>query len=229
MPASDSTPQLPDPASVILLEPGYTAVPWEGQIVAMTVGRDHDGTAFVPAIVDGQAVPLPVFDAPVWRDAADARLAEHRRAIAAMDPVSPVVPAVQAPPMAAATLAQSAADPGLPLAVRQYVLYGSVAALAAGEAVWMVGAAVAAVAPHADELGDLLKWAAVLVGAVVLGVAGLLGKFRSLGGSTGAAASATGDGATASGTVLALVHRTHQTQIDKQSAGWRGTVTNNNG
>jgi len=29
--------------------------------------------------------------------------------------------------------------------------------------------------------------------------------------------------------VLALVHRTHQTNIGKQSAGWRGFITNNNG
>ncbi|MGW2401776.1 hypothetical protein ACWCYY_35005 [Kitasatospora sp. NPDC001664] len=223
MPTPDSTPQLPDPSSVILLEPGYTAVPWEGQIVAMAVGPDHDLPAFVPALIDGQAVPVPVFDATAYLDAAEVRLAEHRRAIAAMDPMPPTRPVPTAAP------ALPVADPGLPLAVRQYVLYGSVAALAAGGAVWMVGAAVAAVAPHADELGDLLKWAAVLVAAVVLGVTGLLGKLRTLGGSTGAAASATGDGATASGTVLALVHRTHQTHIGKQSAGWRGTVTNHNG
>src|SRR5213078_3499668 len=107
--------------------------------VALAVGRDQPHAEYVPALVDGQAVPVPVFDATAYLDDAQARLAEHRRAIAAMPAVTTTAPAATVAP----------ADPGLSLAVRQYVLYGSIASLAAGGAVWMLGAAVAAVAPHA--------------------------------------------------------------------------------
>ncbi|MFJ5120992.1 hypothetical protein [Kitasatospora sp. NPDC088548] len=214
--------RLLDPARVVLLEPGYTAVQMDERIVAMTVGRDSgDTTEFVSAIVDGQAAAVPVLDVTAFLDSAEERLAGHRKAVDAMAPVAPTAPAAPV------------ADPGLPRAVRQYILYGSIASLAAGGAVWMLGAAVAEVAPHADKLGELLKWAAVLVGAVVLGVAGLLGKLRSVttkaASGTTPSATASGEGATAAGTVLALVHRTHTTTIGRQSAGWRGSITNNNG
>ncbi|MFB7375773.1 hypothetical protein ACFC6U_11935 [Kitasatospora purpeofusca] len=207
------------PDRVVLVEPGYTAVQMGDRIVAMTLGRDAgDTTEFVPAIVDGQAEAVPVLDVTAFLDDAKARNAAHREAIDAMTPAAPAAPVT---------------DPGLPQAVRQYVLYGSIASLAAGGAVWMIGAAVAEVAPHADKLGELLKWAAVLVGAVVLGVAGLLGKLRSVtaqaASGSAPAATASGEGATATGTVLALVHRTHTTTIGRQSAGWRGSITNNNG
>ncbi|MFD9592022.1 hypothetical protein ACFWA9_04595 [Kitasatospora sp. NPDC059973] len=198
---------------VILLEPGYLPSAVDGELVAVPTRLDHGDATSVPALVDGQAAALPVYD-PI------ARLKEMTARLAADNAAR------------AATPAQPVADEGLSLAVRQYVLYGSIASLAAGSAVWMLGAAVAEVAPHADALGDLLKWAAVLVGAVVLGVAGLLGKLRSAAGTgsaTGASASASGDGASATGTVLALVHRTHQTTIGRQSAGWRGAITNHNG
>lgn len=92
----------------------------------------------------------------------------------------------------------------------------------------MVGAAVGDVAPHADQIGTVLKWAAIAVATVVVGVAALLGKLRAVAG-TGAPATASGDGASATGTSFALVHRTHQTNIGRQSAGWRGSITNNNG
>ncbi|MGV9267380.1 hypothetical protein ACWDRR_22265 [Kitasatospora sp. NPDC003701] len=223
MSTTNSSPengQLLDPARVNLLEPGYTAAQIDGRIVAMAVGRDRDDDVdFVPAIVDGQPGAVPVLDVTAFLDAAEARNAAHREAIDAMTP-----PAAPAPPVA---------DPGLPRAVREYILYGSIASLAAGGAMWMIGAAVAEVAPHADKLGELLKWAAVLVGAVVLGVAGLLGKLRSVttqaASGTSPAATASGEGATATGTVLALVHRTHTTTIGRQSAGWRGYITNHNG
>ncbi|WP_043478087.1 hypothetical protein [Kitasatospora sp. MBT66] len=219
MPIPDNTPASgwPPGPQVILLEPGYMPSNFDGEIVAVPTSRDHGGATSVPALVDGQAAAVPVFDVSARLDVMEARLAEHRRAIAAMPPVSPA--------------AAPAVDPGLSLAVRQYVLYGSIASLAAGGAVWMLGAAVAEVAPHAGQIGDVLKWAAVLVAAVVLGVAGLLGKLRSLAAGTGSgtSASAGGDGASATGTVLALVHRTHQTSIGRQSAGWRGSITNNNG
>ncbi|GAA2154292.1 hypothetical protein GCM10009760_53070 [Kitasatospora kazusensis] len=216
MPGTEPTPN--NDSQVILLERGYVPTTMDGQIVAVPLSPDHGDATCVPAIVDGQATAVPVFDVSAHLDAMASRLADHRRAVDAPAPVPAAAPAL---------------DPGLPLAVRQYVLYGSIASLAAGGAVWMLGAAVAEVAPHAGELGDLLKWAAVLVGLVVLGVSGLLGKLRSVAAGTGTAsgtgASASGQGASATGTVLALVHRTHQTTIGKQSAGWRGSVTNNNG
>ncbi|MER5355892.1 hypothetical protein ABT093_36930 [Kitasatospora sp. NPDC002551] len=219
--SSPENVRLLDADRVVLVEPGYTAVQMGDRIVAMTLGRDSgDTTEFVSAIVDGQAAAVPVLDVTAFLDDAKARNAAHREAIDAMTPAALAVPAAPV------------ADPGLPQAVRQYVLYGSIASLAAGGVVWMIGAAVAEVAPHADKLGELLKWAAVLVGAVVIGVAGLLGKLRSVTtqAASGAApaATASGEGATATGTVLAFVHRTHTTTIGRQSAGWRGSITNNN-
>ncbi|MFI8085840.1 hypothetical protein ACIF6L_34250 [Kitasatospora sp. NPDC086009] len=205
------TSQPLDPQKVILLESGYVPALVDGEIVAVSMRVDNGDTTSVPALVDGQAAAVPVHDPIAHVKAMTAQLAAHNAARAARS---------TAP----------AADPGLPLAVRQYVLYGSIASLAAGGAVWMLGAAVAEVAPHADQLGDLLKWAAVLVAAVMLGVAGLLGKLRSVAtGTSGAGASASGDGASATGTVLALVHRTHQTSIGRQTAWGRGGITNNNG
>ncbi|MEE1783059.1 hypothetical protein PUR71_09035 [Streptomyces sp. SP17BM10] len=213
MPGTDT------PSNVILLERGYAPTTMDGQLVAVPLSADCGDATCVPAIVDGQATAVPVFDISAHLDAMNKRLAEHRQAVAAMSPAPALAP-----------VADTAAEQGLPLAVRQYVLYGSIASLAAGGAVWMLGAAVAEVAPHADQLGDLLKWAAVLVAAVVLGVAGLLGKLRSVtAGAKGASATASGDGASATGTVLALVHRTHTTTIGKQSAGWRGVINNHNG
>ncbi|MDH6709871.1 hypothetical protein P3T27_006620 [Kitasatospora sp. MAA19] len=216
MPGTDNTPN--NDSQVILLERGYAPTTMDGQLVAVPLSPDCGDATCVPALVDGQAVAVPVFDVSAHLNTMAARLADHRRAVDALDPVPAAAPAV---------------DPGLSLAVRQYVLYGSIAALAAGGAVWMLGAAVAEVAPHASQLGDLLKWAAIFVAAVVLGVAGLLGKLRSVaagtGTGTGASANATGEGASATGTVLALVHRTHTTTIGKQSAGWRGVVNNHNG
>lgn len=191
-----------------ILETGYTPVILDGQILAVPLRPALDGPEYVPAIVGGEAVAVPV---------------HNPLAIAAAAQPQPV------PQPAAA--AQPVAEQGMPLAVRQYLLVGSLTALAASGAVWVLGAAVAEVAPHADKLGEVLKWAAVLVGAVVVGTAALLGKLRSVtsGQAGGAGATATGDGATATGTVLALVHRTHQTNIGRQSAGWRGSITNNNG
>ncbi|MEU3495368.1 hypothetical protein ABZ747_18005 [Kitasatospora cineracea] len=201
-PAADTAVDL----NAYLLEPGYVPAALGGRVVAVPLQPTAATPALIPALVDGAVIAVPV----------------HNPLATAAEPQT--VPAA-----AGAGLAQPA-DAGLPLAVRQYVLYGSIASLAAGGAVWMLGAAVATVAPHADQLGDLLKWAAVLVAAVVLGVAGLLGKIRSLAtGAGGASASANGDGASATGTVLALVHRQHTTTIGKQSAGWRGSITNNNG
>ncbi|MER5642346.1 hypothetical protein ABT095_36070 [Kitasatospora sp. NPDC002227] len=211
MPGTDR----PADQQVILLEPGYLPANVDGSLVAVPMSPDARDTTSVSALVDGEAAAVPVFDVSAHLDAMAARLADHRRAVDAQAPVAAAAPA---------------ADPGLPLAIRQYVLYGSIASLAAGGAVWMLGAAVAEVAPHADQLGDLLKWAAVLVAAVVLGVAGLLGKLRSVtAGAKGVSATASGDGASATGTVLALVHRNHTTTIGKQSAGWRGVINNHNG
>ncbi|GLW73676.1 hypothetical protein Kpho02_59750 [Kitasatospora phosalacinea] len=210
-----------DPSAVILLEPGYVPFPKNGTVVALPTTAQPGDTTCVPALIDGQATAVPVFDVAAQLAVLDARLAEHRRAIAAMN---------YAP--APAPVADPAAEQGLPLVVRQCVLYGSIASLVAGGAVWMLGAAVAEIAPHADEIGDLLKWAAVLVAAVVLGVAGLLGKLRSLpSGTSGSAATANGEHSTATGTVLTLSYRPqhHTTTIGRQSAGWRGSITNSNG
>ncbi|MEU5389419.1 hypothetical protein [Kitasatospora cineracea] len=191
-----------------------------GQLVAVPLSTDCGDATCVPAIVDGEATAVPVFDISAHLDALDKRLAEHREALA----VNP------APATAPVTV--PAVEQGLPLAVRQWLFYGSIASLAAGGAVWMLGAAVATVAPHADELGDLLKWAAILVALVVLGAAGLLGKLRSLtAGANGTSTTATGTSSAATGTVLTLSYRPqhHTTTIGRQSAGWRGTVTNHNG
>ncbi|WP_431676073.1 hypothetical protein [Kitasatospora sp. KL5] len=195
---------------ISLLETGYTPVILDGRLVAVPLRPTAATEAFVPAIVDGQVAAVPV----------------HNPLTTAVPPQAESATGAQP-----TGPAQPVADPGLPLAVRQYVLYGSVASLAASGAVWMLGAAVGEVAPHADDLGHVLKWAAILVGLVVLGVCGLLGKLRSVAAGTGAGAGATasGDGASATGTVLALVHRTHQTNIGRQTAGWRGSITNNNG
>ncbi|MGW4807178.1 hypothetical protein [Kitasatospora sp. NPDC004272] len=194
-----------------LLEPGYVPASLGGRVVAVPLQPTAATPALIPALVDGAVIAVPVHN-----------------------PLATPAEPHEAPAPAPAPVAAGAARPaeqGLPLAVQQYVLYGSIASLAAGGAVWMLGAAVGEIAPHADQLGDLLKWAAVLVAAVVLGVAGLLGKLRSLttGAAGGASASASGDGAAATGTSFALVHRTHQTTIGRQSAGWRGSITNNNG
>ncbi|MGW4694729.1 hypothetical protein ACWEO1_20385 [Kitasatospora cineracea] len=203
MPGTDT------PSNVILLERGYAPTTMNGQLVAVPLSTDCGDATCVPAIVDGEATAVPVFD-----------VSAHREALA----VNP------APATAPVTV--PAVEQGLPLAVRQWLFYGSIASLAAGGAVWMLGAAVATVAPHADELGDLLKWCAILVALVVLGAAGLLGKLRSLtAGANGTSTTATGTSSAATGTVLTLSYRSqhHTTTIGRQSAGWRGTVTNHNG
>ncbi|GAA1108309.1 hypothetical protein [Kitasatospora arboriphila] len=209
VPASDTAVDL----NAYLLEPGYVVAPLDGRVVAVPLQPAPTTPALIPALVDGKVIAVPVHNP----------LATAQTAAEQAQPT---------PALSFAAVPQSAADPGLPRAVRDCVLYGSLAALAAGGAVWMLGAAVGEVAPHADQLGHVLKWAAIAVAAVVVGVACLLGKLRSLTSSTtgaGAGATASGDGASASGTVLALVHRTHQTTIGRQSAGWRGSITNNNG
>ncbi|MEV6209085.1 hypothetical protein [Kitasatospora sp. NPDC051914] len=218
MSSTQNTPRTASPApaepQISLLATGYSPVIRDGQILAVALRPDASDEAFVPAIIDGQIAAVPVHN-PLAAAAAQPQPA----------PAAPAVPA-----------AQPLADPALPLAVRHCILYGSVVALAAGGAVWMVGAAVAAAAPHAGQFGELLQYAALLVGAVVLGLAVLLGKLRTVTGparpgpaGAGAGATASGDGATATGTVPALVHRTHQTNIGRQSAGWRGSISNHNG
>ncbi|MEV8099447.1 hypothetical protein [Kitasatospora sp. NPDC085879] len=211
MSSTQYTPHSPIRAAagpqISLLAPDYTPAVLDGQILAVPLHPHSATEAFVPALIDGQVAAVPVHN-----------------------PLT-VAPALQ-PITQLAAPAQPAADPGLPLVVRHYVLYGSAAALAAGGVMWMAGAAVAEAAPHADQIGEVLRWAAIAVGTVVVGLAVLLGNLRSITGpaaGTGASATASGDGATATGAVLALVHRTHQTTIGKQSAGWRGSITNNNG
>uniref|UniRef100_UPI002F909704 hypothetical protein n=1 Tax=Kitasatospora indigofera TaxID=67307 RepID=UPI002F909704 len=205
-PASIS-PDLAVDLNAYLLEPGYVPASLDGQVVAVPLHPTPATPALIPALVDGKVIAVPVHN-PL---AAAAAAASAQPAPAPAAPVQP------------------AADPGLPRAVRQCVLYGSAAALAAGGFVWMVGAAVGDVAPHADQIGTVLKWAAIAVATVVVGVAALLGKLRAVAAGTGAPATASGDGASATGTSFALVHRTHQTNIGRQSAGWRGSITNNNG
>ncbi|MGY0466846.1 hypothetical protein ACW14Y_42305 [Kitasatospora sp. cg17-2] len=204
-----ATPAAADTAvdlNAFLLQDGYVPASLDGRVVAVPLQPSSTTPALIPALVDGKVIAVPVHN-PL---AAAAETAAQQQPVPAAPAPVPVV------------------DPGLSLAVRQYVLYGSIASLAAGGAVWMLGAAVAQVAPHTDALGDLLKWAAVLVAAVVLGVAGLLGKLRSAATGTGAgtSASAGGDGAS-TGPVLAMFHRHTEVTIGRQSAGWKGTVTNN--
>ncbi|MGY0466921.1 hypothetical protein ACW14Y_42680 (plasmid) [Kitasatospora sp. cg17-2] len=200
-PAADTAVDL----NAYLLQEGFVVASLDGRVVAVPLQPSPATPALIPALVDGKVIAVPV----------------HNPLAAAAETAAKPLPAPAAPAPVPVV------DPGLPLAVRQYVLYGSIASLAAGGAVWMLGAAVAQVAPHADALGDLLKWAAVLVAAVVLGVAGLLGKLRSATGTgAGTSASAGGDGAS-TGPVLAMFHRHTEVTIGRQSAGWKGTVTNN--
>ncbi|MEW1912509.1 hypothetical protein AB0442_29415 [Kitasatospora sp. NPDC085895] len=194
---------------ISLLATGYTPVVLDGRILAVPLHPGATDEAFVPALIDGQVAAVPVHN-----------------------PLA--VPAAAQPGPAAVALEPPVADPGLPRVVRDCLLYGSLAAVAAGGAVWMVGAAVAAAAPHAGELGELLQYAAILVGVVVLGLAVLLGKLRTLTGPTtgtgsGASVTTSGTGAAATGTVLALVHRTTTTTIGRQSAWGRGGITNHTG
>ncbi|KOV23128.1 hypothetical protein ADK60_24210, partial [Streptomyces sp. XY431] len=135
--------------------------------------------------------------------------------------------AAQQPAPAPVAQAQPAVEQGLPLALRQGILYGCAGALAVGGLTWMVGAGVGEVAPYADQIGKVLMWAAATVAAVVIGVAALLGKLRSVASSAGAGATASGDSSTAFGPVLAMFHQHTEVTIGKQSAGWKGTVNNN--
>ncbi|MEU8926996.1 hypothetical protein AB0D10_39775 [Kitasatospora sp. NPDC048545] len=188
-----------------LLQEGFVPASLDGLVVAVPLRPAADTPALIPALVDGKVVAVPVHN-PLATQAAQAQPA----------------PAAVAP-------MQPPADPGLPLAVRHGVLYGSAAALAAGGFVWMVGAGIGLVAPHSGDIAEVLKWMAIAVATVAVGVAALIGKLRAVASkaASGASATATGDGANATGTVLALVHRTVNTNIAKQSAGWRGSVTNN--
>ncbi|WP_033821001.1 hypothetical protein [Kitasatospora sp. MBT63] len=206
VPAADTAVDL----NAYLLQEGFVPACLDGQVVAVPLHPGPETPALIPALVDGKVIAVPVHNP----------LAAATTAATAHAQPGPAPAAVPHP----------AADPGLPKAVRDCLLYGSIAAVAAGGAVWMLGAAVGEVAPHAEQLGHLLKMAAIAVGAVVIGVAALLGKLRSVSAGAGAAAAtASGDGASATGTVLTLFNRTHTTTIGKQSAGWRGSITNNNG
>ncbi|MFE4356126.1 hypothetical protein [Kitasatospora sp. NPDC056800] len=192
-----------------LLQEGFVPASLDGQVVAVPLQPSPTTPALIPALVDGKVIAVPVHN-----------------------PLAAAAAAAQAQPAPTpAVQAQPAAEQGLPLALRQGILYSCAGALALGGLTWMVGAGVGEVAPYADQIGKVLMWAAATVAAVAIGVAALLGKLRSVASSAGAGASATtsGDGSSATGTVLALVHRTHQTHIGKQSAGWRGSITNNNG
>ncbi|MFI9365993.1 hypothetical protein ACIG5E_33820 [Kitasatospora sp. NPDC053057] len=203
------TPAAADTAvdlNAYLLQDGFVPASLDGQIVAVPLQPSPTTPALIPALVDGKVIAVPVHN-----------------------PLATAAAAQQQP--APAAPAQPAAEQGLPLALRQGILYGCAGALAVGGLTWMVGAGVGEVAPYADQIGKVLMWAAATVAAVVIGVAALLGKLRSVASSAGAGASATasGDGASATGTVLALVHRNHTTTIGKQSAGWRGVINNHNG
>ncbi|MEY9944718.1 hypothetical protein [Kitasatospora sp. GAS1066B] len=111
------------------------------------------------------------------------------------------------------TDAAPAADPGLSLAVRQYVLYGSLATAAAGGAFWMVGEGLAAAAPAMAGAVHVLKWMAVFVGLVVAAVAAAKVRARANGATT-----------------MSLFHTTHattkNTSIGRQVARGKSTFTN---
>ncbi|MEU3565756.1 hypothetical protein [Kitasatospora sp. NPDC006786] len=199
-----ATPETIDP-QITLLATGYSPAVLDGQILAVPLRPGTTDDTYVPAIIDGQVAAVPVYD-PLAAPARPAALA----------PAAPV------------TAAQPAADPGLPLALRQGVLYGCAGLLAVGGVTWMVGAGVGEVAPYADQIGTILMWAAATVATVVIGVAALLGKLRSVAGAASGLSATTGsDGATATGPVLAMFHRHTEVTIGRQSAGWKGTVNNN--
>ncbi|MBP0453988.1 hypothetical protein J5Y04_31265 [Kitasatospora sp. RG8] len=186
-----------------LLQDGFVPASLDGQVVAVPLQPSPTTPALIPALVDGKVIAVPV----------------HNPLTAAAQPQPAPAPAAQAQP---------AAEQGLPLALRQGILYGCVGALAVGGLTWMVGAGVGEVAPYADQIGKVLMWAAATVAAVVIGVAALLGKLRSVtSSSAGASATAGGDGSTATGTVLAMFHRHTAVTVGRQSAGWKGTVNNN--
>ncbi|MFJ6384689.1 hypothetical protein ACIQI7_32365 [Kitasatospora sp. NPDC092039] len=189
-----------------LLQEGFVPASLDGQVVAVPLQPSPTTPALIPALVDGKVIAVPVHN-PLAAAAAAA--------------------AQQQPAPAPAAQAQPAAEQGLPLALRQGILYGCAGALTVGGLTWMVGAGVGEVAPYADQIGKVLMWAAATVAAVAIGVAALLGKLRSVASSAGTGATASGDGSTASGPVLAMFHRHTEVTIGKQSAGWKGTVNNN--
>ncbi|MFJ1796530.1 hypothetical protein [Kitasatospora griseola] len=186
-----------------LLQEGFAPASLDGQVVAVPLQPSPTTPALIPALVDGKVIAVPVHN-----------------------PLAAAAAAAQQQPAPAAQ-AQPAAEQGLPLALRQGILYGCAGALAVGGLTWMVGAGVGEVAPYADQIGKVLMWAAATVAAVVIGVAALLGKLRSVASSAGTGATASGEGSTASGPVLAMFHRHTELTIGKQSAGWKGTVNNN--
>ncbi|MFF3071027.1 hypothetical protein [Kitasatospora sp. NPDC057936] len=144
---------------------------------------------YIAAMVDGRIVAVPEHTAPTA-------------------PV-PLPPAAEPPaPRPPAT------EDGLSLAVRQYVLYGSIATLAAGGAVWMIGAGIGAVAAHADGLVAALKWTAIVIAAVVAGVFAVKAKIRNA-----------SEGGT---TTVALIHRERHTVIgrQRQTVIGRGSISN---
>ncbi|MET8698255.1 hypothetical protein ABZW10_05180 [Kitasatospora sp. NPDC004723] len=144
---------------------------------------------YIAAMVDGRIVAVP----------------EHATTAAPAPPATAAEPPTPQVP---------AADEGLSLAVRQYVLYGSIATLAAGGAVWMIGAGIGAVAAHADGLVAALKWMAIIVGVVVAGVFAVKAKVRSA-----------GEGGS---TTVALIHRERHTTIgrQRQTVMGRGSINN---
>ncbi|WP_030272989.1 hypothetical protein [Streptomyces sp. NRRL B-24484] len=197
----------PTPAEpqITLLADSYSPVILDGQILAVPLRPTTTDEIYVPALIDGQVAAVPVHN-----------------------PLA--TPAVQP---AAAPAAAAVADPGLPLAVRQSVLLGSVGAVSAGALVLMAGAGLGLAAAHADKIGEVLMWVTITVTAVAVGTALLLGKLRvfTRGSTAGASATANGDGSTAANTILAWSYRPEHrtTNIGRQTAWGRGGITNHTG
>ncbi|MFF8775080.1 hypothetical protein [Kitasatospora sp. NPDC015120] len=186
-----------------LLQDGFVPASLDGQVVAVPLQLSPATPALIPALVDGKVIAVPVHNPLATAAAATAR---------------------QQPDPAPA---RPAADPGLPLALRQGLRYGAGGLLAAGAVTWMVGAGIGEVAPHADQIGKILMWATITIATVAIGVAALLGKLRAItSGSASGTPTTADDGSTAAGTVLAMFHRHTEVTIGKQSAGWKGTVNN---
>ncbi|MFJ1757299.1 hypothetical protein [Kitasatospora sp. NPDC088134] len=211
-PTRSAASATPDHQQVTLVEDGFTPMFVDGRLVAVPLHPGSaDSTRFVPAIVDGDVRPVPVYD-PIA--AALAAVAASARTPPAAEPDTP------------------ADDPGLPRAVRQCVQYGCGALLTAGAATWMIGEGVGSVAPYADQIGKILMLTAVTGGVIVGGLVLLLGRLRAVTAAPdGGTATASGDNSTATGAVFALTyrpqHNVRTTNIGKQSAGWRGSITNN--
>jgi len=110
------------------------------------------------------------------------------------------IPATEAP-----------APQGLNPAVWQGAILGGVGVVALSVSAWVLSEALRTAAPNLHYVPLILEWSAALLAVAVVGLVVVKVRTRT-----------SADGTT----VNALVHRTSNVSIGKQSAGWKGTVSN---